>query len=303
MTKRWWAVLAALGATSIYGVNHTVAKSLMPTYIEPFGLILLRVTGAFLLFLIISFFVPSQTIERKDWKRIFAAAVFGMVINMLMFFKGLSLSTPINSSVIVTISPILVFILSAILIREKITWLKASGAILGLLGGLSLVFFGPQITSDAPNIPVGNTLILINATSYGIYLILVRPLTKKYSSITLMKYLFLIASIINLPICFTEFKQVDWVNLPFDALWRMSFVVIGTTFLTYLLNIYALKQLSASTLGVFVYLQPVIAIVYAIYAGIDQLDFLKVVAASLVFVGVFMVSKNPAQKRKALKKT
>ncbi|MCH8533660.1 MAG: DMT family transporter [Flavobacteriaceae bacterium] len=300
MTKRWWAVLAALGATCIYGVNHTVAKTLMPTYIEPFGLILLRVSGAFLLFFIISFFFPSEKIDQKDWKRLIASAVFGMVINMLMFFKGLSLSTPINSSVIVTISPILVFILSAVLIREKITWLKASGAILGLLGAISLVLFGPQITTDAPNIPLGNSLILINATSYGIYLILVRPLTKKYSSITLMKHLFLIATIINLPICFSEFTAVEWSSLPFDAVWRMAFVVLGTTFLTYLLNIYALKQLSASTIGVFVYLQPVIAIVYAIYAGIDQLDLLKITAAVLVFVGVFMVSKNPAQKRKAL---
>ncbi len=300
MTKRWWAVLAALSATSIYGVNHTVAKALMPTYIEPFGLILLRVAGAALLFLIISFFFPTEKIDKKDWIRIIASAIFGMVVNMLMFFKGLSYSTPINSSVIVTISPILVFLLSAVLIREKITWLKAFGAILGLLGAISLVLFGPQITTNAPNIPLGNSLILINATSYGIYLIVVRPLTKKYSSITLMKHLFVIATIINFPICFSEFKQVDWLNLPFDAIWRMSFVVIGTTFLTYLLNIYALKQLSASTLGVFVYLQPVIAIVYAIYAGIDQLDFLKIVAAFLVFVGVFMVSKNPAQKRKAL---
>lgn len=301
MSKRWWAILAALAATTIYGINHTVAKTLMPTYIEPFGLILLRVAGAFLLFLLISFFFPSEKIDTKDWKRIFACAVFGMVINMLMFFKGLSLSTPINSSVIVTISPILVFVLSALLIREKITLLKASGALLGLLGGLSLVFVKSPITTDAPNIPLGNILIFINATSYGIYLILVRPLTKKYSSITLMKHLFLIATIVNFPICFSEFKQVAWMDLPFDAIWRMVFVVLGTTFLTYLLNIYALKQLSASTIGVFVYLQPVIAVAYAIYAGIDQLDAIKVLAATLVFIGVFMVSKNPAQIRKALK--
>ncbi|GGE24167.1 DMT family transporter [Psychroflexus planctonicus] len=297
MTSRLWAILAATLATCIYGVNHTVAKALMPDYVGPFGLILMRVAGAAMLFWIISIFTKNQKIETKDFPRIFGSAVFGMVINMLLFFKGLSFSTPINSSVIVTISPIIVFVLSAFLIREKITWLKGSGAILGLFGALILVLFGKEISYNAPNIPLGNALILVNATSYGIYLIMVRPLTKKYSAITLMKYLFLVATIINLPICYAEFVQVDWQTLPFDAIWRIAFVVLGTTFLTYLLNIYALKEISASTLGVFVYLQPVIAISYAIFAGVDQLNLLKILAAVLVFLGVFMVSKNPARKR------
>lgn len=301
MTNRLWALLAATLATCIYGVNHTVAKALMPDYVGPFGLILMRVLGAAILFWFISLFTQNQRIDRKDLPRIFGSAVFGMVINMLMFFKGLSLSTPINSSVIVTISPIIVFILSAFLIREKITWLKGAGAVVGLFGALILVLFGKEISYNAPNIQLGNALILINATSYGIYLIMVRPLTKKYSAITLMKYLFLVATIINLPICYTEFVQVEWQALPFDAIWRIAFVVIGTTFLTYLLNIYALKEVSASTLGVFVYMQPVIAITYAIVVGVDELNFLKILAAVLVFLGVFMVSKNPARKRSLAK--
>ncbi len=298
MNKRLWALLAALIATSIYGVNHTIAKVLMPTYIGPFALILLRVSGACLLFWIISFFLPKEPLYKKDLSRIIAASVFGMVINMLFFFKGLSLSTPINSSVIVTISPILVFLLSAVLIREKITLLKAVGALLGLIGAISLVFFGSQLSQNAPNIPLGNVFIFVNALSYGIYLIVVRPLTKKYSAITLMKYLFLVATIINFPICITELQLVNWGTLPFDAIWRILFVIIGTTFLTYLLNIIALKEISASTIGVFVYVQPVIAIVYSILVGADVLDFSKLMAISLVFIGVFMVSKNPAQKRK-----
>lgn len=297
MSNRVWALLAALGATSIYGVNHTVAKVLMPTYIGPFALILLRVSGAGLLFWFISYFMPREAVDKKDLVRVLGASVFGMVINMLFFFKGLSLSTPINSSVIVTISPILVFLLSAVLIREKITLLKSIGALFGLIGAISLVFFGPQISFNAPNIPLGNAFILINAMSYGIYLIVVRPLTKKYSAITLMKWLFLVATIINFPICFSELNQVDWSQLPFDAVWRILFVVLATTFLTYLLNIYALKEISASTIGVFVYMQPVIAIAYSILTGADVFDIYKALAIILVFIGVFMVSKNPAQKR------
>jgi drug/metabolite transporter (DMT)-like permease len=298
VSKRFLAILAATVASFIYGVNHTLAKGLMPEYIQPFGFILLRVLGAAILFWIISIFIKSEPIQRRDWPRIIGCAVFGMCINMLGFFKGLSLSTPINSSVIVTVSPILVFVLSAILIREKITFLKISGAVLGLLGALMLVFFSTKATELAPNIPLGNVFLLVNATSYSFYLIIVRPLTKRYSSITLMKWFFLIAVIINFPITINEFTAVDWVNLPFSAIWRMGFVVVGTTFLTYLLNIYALKELSASTIGVFVYLQPVIAISFAILTGADQLTFLKVLAIVLVFLGVFIVSSKKSRIRR-----
>ena len=297
MSPRVLALLAAFGATSIYGINHTLAKGLMPTYIQPLGFILLRVSGAAILFWLIGLFIKPEKIERSDWPRLIASAVFGMVINMLFFFKGLSLSTPINSSVIVTLSPILVFILSAILIREKLTILKLSGAIIGLAGAIALVVFGNETTTNAPNIPLGNTLIIINALSFGLYLIVVRPLTAKYHPFTLMKWLFLTAVIINFPITISEFSEVDWINLPFSAIWRMSFVVVGTTFLTYLLNTYALRQVSASTIGIFVYLQPVIAIAYAIISGVDQMTGLKVLSAVLVFLGVFMVTKNPARKR------
>lgn len=297
MSKRVQALIAALIATSIFGINHTLAKGLMPEYVEPFGFIVIRVLGAGILFWIVSLFVKTEKIKKEHWPRLIISAVFGMVLNMLFFFKGLSLSTPINSSVIVTITPILVFMLSAVLIREKITILKGSGAVIGLFGALSLILFGVQQQIGAPNIPLGNAMLLINALSFGMFLIVAKPLTKTYNTITLMRWLFLTAIIINLPIGWTEFRAVDWVNMPFSALWRIGFVVLGTTFTTYLLNMFALKHLSASTIGVFTYLQPVIAIAFAIISGADQLTILKIISAILVFVGVFMVTKNPARKR------
>jgi len=269
----------------------------MPNHIQPFGLVMLRVLGACILFWCISLFFTSEKIERRDWLRIVGCAMFGMVINMLFSFKGLSLSTPINSSVIVTISPIIVFVLSAILIREKITLLKISGAILGLIGALMLIFFSKTATATASNIPLGNTLLFVNATSYGLYLIIVRPLTSKYSSITLMKWFFLIAVIVNLPIGMDDLTTVDWQALPFSVLWRMGFVIVGPTFLTYLLNVYALKELSASTIGVFTYLQPVIAISFAILSGADQLTLIKIFAVVLVFIGVYLVTSKRSRIR------
>jgi len=295
MNNRRLALLAALIATSIYGLNHTIAKGLMPVYIKPFGFILLRVLGAAILFWIIGIWGPKERIEKKDWKRIIFCALFGMVINMLMFFKGLSLSTPINASIIVTISPIVVFLISAFFIKEKITFIKYFGISLGFSGALALILFSNEIRHDAPNITLGNILFVVNAISYGIYLIIVKPLTLKYHPYTIMKWIFLIAVIINLPITITEFLEVEWASLPSEAIWKLSFVVIGTTFLTYLLNVFALKELKASTVGVFMYLQPPIAIVFAIIVGSDSLTFVKVVATLLIFAGVYLVSKKPKQ--------
>ncbi|TVZ26210.1 drug/metabolite transporter (DMT)-like permease [Gillisia sp. Hel_I_86] len=297
MDSRTLAILAATGASTIYGINHTIAKGLMPIYIEPFGFIFLRVTGAAILFWLIGFWGPKEKVATGDWMRIVACAIFGMVINMLMFFKGLSLSTPINSSVIITVSPILVLLLAAVLIKERITLLKTLGIVIGLTGALTLVLFSNTETVNAPNIPVGNMLFIVNAFSYGIYLILVKPLTAKYHSFTLMKWLFLFAVIINFPITISEFARVEWLELPAHAIWKMGFVVVGTTFLTYLFNIYALKELSAATISAFIYLQPLIAITFAVAMGADSLDIVKITAAILVFTGVYLVTKKSKPKQ------
>ena len=293
MNNRILALLAATAASSIYGINHTIAKGLMPDVIQPYGFILLRVSGAAILFWAVSFFYPSEKIEKGDWLRIIACAFFGMVLNMLMFFKGLSLSTPINSSVVITLSPVLLLVLSALFLKEHITWRKAVGIGLGLLGALALILFGAKTQPNAPNIPLGNLLFIVNATSYSVYLIMVKPLVAKYSSITLMKLFFLFALIMNLPIGVSEFVQVDWLNLPFDAVWKLVFVVVGTTFCTYLFNVYALKQLSPSTIGAFIYLQPVLATFFAILAGADSLNALRLGAACLIFMGVFLSTRKP----------
>ena len=293
MNKRSLAILAALGATTIYGLNHTIAKGVMPVYIKPFGFIMLRVLGASLLFWGLSLLGPRERIERNDWGRLLLCSLFGMAINMLAFFKGLELSTPINSSVLVTTTPIMVVLLSAVLIRERIHLYRAAGIIIGLVGAVFLILYGQEIRSDAPDIPLGNTLFLVNSFFFSLYLITVKKLLEKYHPITLMKWLFLIGICYNLPIALPDFLEVTWTKLPFEAIWRMAFVVIGTTFLTYLFNVYALRQLKASTVSAFVYLQPLIGILYALLSGKDTLSAPKVGAACLVLLGVYLVSKRP----------
>ncbi len=292
MNKRNLAFLAAFGASFIYGINHTLAKDLMPTYIQAYGFIMLRVLGAALLFWITSLFFPSEKIDRKDWWRMVLCALFGMTINMLMFFKGLELSTPINSSVVITLSPVILLVLSALFLKERITLLKGSGIAIGLIGALVLVLFGAKTQDNAPNIPLGNLLFIVNATAYSIYLILVKPLTAKYSSVTLMKWFFLIAVFTNAPVALPQFLEISWSTLPASVIGVMIFVVVGTTYLTYLFNVFALRQLKPSTIGAFIYLQPLIATIVAIILGADTLTTIRVLAAGLIFLGVYLSTKR-----------
>ena len=293
MNNRALALLAAFGATTIYGMNHTIAKVVMPHYVGPFGFIMLRVIGASILFWSVSFIMPKETIERKDFFRIAIASLFGMCINMLMFFKGLQLSTPINSGVIVTLTPIIILILSAFFLNEKLTRFKVLGIILGFIGAILLILYGNSSrVINAPNVSLGNIMLLINATCFGAYLVMVKPLTKKYSAITLMKWMFLLGVIYTFPFTITEFLEISWNTLPFEAIWRIGFVIVGTTFLTYVLNVYALKTLPATTIGAFTYLQPIITIIYALITGNDLLDSIKIIACILVFTGVYLASKK-----------
>ena len=292
MNKRTLAILAAIGATSIYGVNHTIAKEVMPNFVQPLGFIILRVLGAAMLFWIASFFGPKEKIHKRDYLRMGLCALLGMGFNMLVFFKGLSLSTPINSAVLITTTPIIVLILSAIVIKEKIEARKIIGIGIGLVGALGLILFGSEIRQDAPNIPLGNFLILLNSVFYGSYLIVAKTLISKYHPFTFMKWLFTLGILICLPFGYQEFTEIAWTTLPFEAIWRIAFVIVGTTFCTYLFNIFALTQLKASTLSAFVYVQPLIGITYAIGSGQDNLTTVKIIAASLVLLGVYLSSKK-----------
>ncbi len=291
INSRVIAFLAAFGATAIYGINHTVAKGAMPHYVGAFGFIFLRTGGAALLFWISSLFIKAEKIEKKDWKSLVLAAILGASINMLSFFKGLELSTPINSSILVTITPIIVVIFSGIFLKERIHITKVMGIAMGLVGAIGLVIYGKEIRVDAPNIPLGNTLFIVNATAYGLYLIVIKKIMEKYQPITVLKWVFTIAFIVNIPITYTSFSQINW-EMPPSIMASVIFVILGTTYMTYLFNGFALTKLKASTVSAFVYVQPLIGIIVAILSGQDQLNFTKVAAGTLVLSGVYFASKK-----------
>jgi drug/metabolite transporter (DMT)-like permease len=293
MSTRSWALLAAGGATMIYGLNHTVAKVVMPVYVGAFGFIFIRTAGAAILFWLLSLVLPKEKIERVDYLRLFLAALMGMCINMLSFFKGLELSTPVNSGIFATTNPIIILLLSYLFLSEKIGMRKFLGITMGFAGALILVLYGTQNTASAPNILLGNIFFMINSVFFSAFIIVVKPLSEKYNIVTIMKWLFLIGFVLTFPLTIGEYAAVDWRNMPFDVLWRVAFVVLGTTFSTYLLNLYALKNLQASTVGAFAYAQPIIAIGYAVYTGNDSLDEVKAIACLVIMTGVYLVSKKP----------
>ena len=292
MNKRFLAILAALGGTTIYALNHTIAKDVMPTYVQGFGFIMIRLLGGTLLFWAVSLFLPKQPIARADFKHFFRPAFLGMAINMLAFFKGLEYSTPINSSVIITTTPIMVFLFSALLLKEKLARYRIIGVLLGFLGALSLILFNQHAPANAPNIALGNFLFVVNASAYGLYMIYVKPLSQKYNTIHLLKWLFLIGLVMSAPVALPEFLVIEWQQIPLSIYWRIGFVVLGTTFWTYLLMMYAIRHLRASTLSVFTYVQPLIGILFAIAMGADQMNPIKWLAIGFVLVGVYLVTKR-----------
>ena len=292
MDKRILALIAAIVATSIFGFNHTIAKELMPNVLSPNALLYSRVLGAAICFWFASLFTKREKVEIKDFKLIIICAIFGMGLNMITALNGLYNSTPINSSIITTLAPIFIFLISVILLKEKISKRKYAGVFIGFIGTLTLILLNEKSLENAPNINLGNFYLFINSISYALYFVLVKPLTEKYNMITIMKWLFLFSIFINMPFGLVEFMQVEWVEINNTSFIKIFYVVFCTTFLVYLLNLYALKNLKATTVGMFIYLQPVIGILFAIYRGADKLTVPDISSVLLVFTGVYLVSKK-----------
>lgn len=283
--------MAAMLVSIIYGVTFTIAKDVMPEFIEPFGFILLRVGGSVLLFWMVSFFGPKEKIAKSDFPRIIAAAFFGVALNMLTFFKGLSYTSPIMGAVLMVTTPMIVLILSAIIMKERMLKRKVFGIILGLAGTVSLILYGKSMI-NAPNEMLGNLLVFINAISYGFYLIIVKKLMDKYNAFTFVKWIYSFGFLMVLPFGWNEFDAVNWSLVPTDIYWKIGFVVVFSTFLTYLLNLVSMRELKPTTVAVFIYLQPLFATVFAISLGKDDLSWVKIGSAILIFVGVYLVTQK-----------
>ena len=289
MNRIFLSHVALIIVNLIYALNYTIAKDVMPEYIEPSGFILLRVIGGSILFFFIYFFIVKERVKKKDFFRLMLCGLFGVAINQLFFFEGLNLTTPINAAIIMTISPVLVIITSAIIIKEKITVRKIIGIFLGLIGACILILNSGDI-SFKNNFFTGNILVLINATSYAIYLVLVKTLMKRYNPITVMFYVFIFGLIFVLPFGIDEIQKIDLTTFNEEIYLKIGFVVICTTFIAYMFNAFALKSLNPSVVSVYIYLQPLLASLIAIALNSDTLSLVKILSAIFIFSAVFLVS-------------
>ncbi len=283
--------LALFTVSLVYAINYILAKMIMPQYIMPYGIVFLRVLGATALFW---FFAGLRTNEKikskKDYLQLAYCAIFGVILNQLLFFKGLSITTAINASIILVVSPILVLVVSSLLIKEKITFVKLLGIALGCLGALLLI--GGKDFSFESDTFWGDFFIFLNSLSYAIYLVMVKPLMQKYKAITVVKWIFLMGCVGVLPFGFSEFWEVEWEKFPIFAYEILAFIIIGATFLVYLLNVWALQYVSASLVGIYMYLQPVLTTFLAIFLGNEIVSLEKIIYSILIFSGVYLVGKK-----------
>jgi drug/metabolite transporter (DMT)-like permease len=294
--KNFLAHLALLAVNLIYGSSHFIAKEVMPDYLKPNTFILLRVFGASLLFWSLRYFIREK-VERNDLWRIALVGLFGVALNQLLFFQGLSITSPIDSAIIMVTSPVIVTLLSLLILKTKLTSNKVIGITLGLVGAIVLISLsGGTNTGSSMK---GNLLIMANATSYSLYLVLVKPLLAKYKPLTVISYMFVFAFFIVLPFGISDIQDVT-LSFPSVVLFSIGFIVFFTTFCTYLFNIYAVKKLSPTIASSYIYLQPVFAMVIGFgisfynsnsnYAS--AITWPKLLCTLLIFLGVYLTSKS-----------
>jgi len=296
MTGKQKGVVFSLLAALIYGVTFTVAKDVMKTAVPSFAFVLMRVSGAMVVFWLLSIFLPTEKIDKKDYAKFFVAAMFGIGINMMSFLTGLSYTTPISASVLMITTPIFVMIFSFIFLKNPINKYKIMGVLVGMIGAAFLIMYGKKDSSFGSNPMLGNFLVALNAVSYALYLILAKPILTKYKPVTFAKWLYTFGFIIIFPFSFSEFAHLQWEQISLTIHLKIAFVVFFATVLTYLFNLIALRELKPTTMSVFIYLQPLIASIFAIFVGADILTWVKVIAGALIILGVYLVNVSTAKR-------
>jgi len=290
------AHLAAIGANIIFGINYVVAKGIMPDYLAPRAVIFLRVTGAMAIFWAISLIMPKQAVAKHDLLKMFIAAIFGVAINQILFFEGLNLTTPINASVIMVGVPILVLFFAHFIIKERITKNKMIGIVLGFSGSVFLIIQAGNASFQGSQL--GNLLVFTNAASYALFLVLIKPLMIKYHPLTVMKWVFTFGFVLVTPFTLHLVLIADFRIIPTNIWLSIGFVVLFTTVIAYFLNNFSLKVISPTVNSAYIYFQPFLATFVAISFGKDVLTWPEIVAALLIFTGVYFVNFNHSVNKK-----
>jgi len=266
----------------------------MPEILSPYSLTFFRLSGGMLLFWIASLFIKKEKVPAKDILLLFFASLFALTLNQLPFFVGLSMTSPIDASIVVTMLPILTMILAALFIKEPITLMKAVGVLVGASGALLLVFTSQTPKAGESNF-WGNIIVFGAVASFAIYLTVFKNLVMRYSPITIMKWMFLFGTIVCFPFCYKPLMQTDFTLLSSGTFWRIGFMVIFATFFGYLLIPIGQKVLRPTTLSMYNYIQPIVASMVAVFIGIDTFGYEQALSGVLVFSGVYIVTQSKSR--------
>ncbi len=290
--------LACFVAYAIFGLNIIVCKDLTSSdTISPLALFCLRSIGAGLIFWLISLFLPNEKVERRDYLKIFAASVFGFFLTQITFLMAISSITPMDCSIVSSMSPIYTMFIAAIVLKEPITTKKAGGVLLSFCGIIFLLLnstgTGGGVTETSLS---GVVLMILNSLCFSLYLGIFKPTISKYSVISFMKWIFLFSTLLSLPFAFDEIISINYTSLPSTFVSELSFLIICATFITYFLIPIGQKHIRPTLVSMYSYVQPIIAIAISIYIGMDTLSWQKVIAAITVFSGVVLVSYSRSAK-------
>jgi drug/metabolite transporter (DMT)-like permease len=291
MNSRWKPHLALIIANTLYALSYVVAKGVMPVFIMPLALTFLRILPSTILFWIAGTMVQKEVINKEDYPKFLLSGFFGIFLSQYIFIAGLNLSSPIDAAIIMTTNPVIVLLVALAMRHETISKSKMYGVITGAFGAMILVLSKGFSGFDKGHL-AGNVILMLNSVSFGFYMIFVGPLMKKYHSITVLKWIFLIGAVMYLPVGVSDFSKVQWSNVSPGIIASLVYIVVGTTFITYLLINYALRTLKATTVSMYTYIQPVITTILASIIGMDKLTLVHIIAALLVFLGVYLVGKN-----------
>lgn len=291
--KKTTAHLALLFTNLFFAINLSAAKHLTSLQLaKPFGLNVVRVGVSVILFWLLFLIKPSAVkIEKQDRMRFVLCALTGIAINQLLFLKGLSLTYPIHASLLMLTTPILIVFIAAWILKEKIGIFKIAGLVSGITGAVVLIL-AKGGTANKDEVILGDILIIINAISYTIYFILVKPLMLKYNPVMIMRWIFTIGLVMILPFGWNEFTAIQWSNFTTIDFTTMALVVFTGTFLAYLFNVYGIKILGASAAGFYIYTQPFFATFIAMIFLNEKLELYKIAAAVLIFTGVYLANKT-----------
>lgn len=285
--------LFALTANVMWGLMSPIGKSALEEF-SAISVTTFRMVGAVAAFWVLSMFCKQEHVNHKDMLKIFFASLFALVFNQGVFIFGLSMTSPIDASIVTTTLPIVTMIVAAIYLKEPITNKKVLGIFVGAMGALILIM-SSQVGSNGNGSLIGDLLCLVAQISFSIYLTVFKGLTQRYSAVTINKWMFVYASLCYIPFSCGNISTIEWASIPTIAYAEVLYVVLGGSFLAYLCIMTAQKILRPTVVSMYNYMQPIVATIAAIIMGMGSFGWQKGLAIALVFLGVYIVTQSKSK--------